>query len=113
MVVDLDAIELDRIVDHPLTAALAGSPPGSEVNLTVETVPAGIRLAVAFDGRSSTGELPVGPGGATSADSQDPDGWELVSRFARAHGGRFHAAGNGTRLVVEPPRSDVASAPAR
>lgn len=111
LVMNVDAVKLERIVDNLLSNALAHAPGGSVVSVEAAFTAGRVTLTVADDGPGIPPEIVERLEG-TSPASQLPSGLDVVARFARAHGGRVRVTGPGARVHVELPTSGAADDPA-
>lgn len=100
LVMNVDPVKLERIVDNLLSNALAHASEGTPVTVTAAFSAGRVTLTVTDDGPG----IPEGIVARLHSDGSFPEvpgGLDVVSRFARAHGGRVRVHGPGAHVVVE------------
>lgn len=104
LLMNIDAIKLERIVDNLLANALHHTPQDVQVRLTLRFERGTAILCVADDGPGIPPEV-VARLESDDSSSGVPTGLGVVAQFARAHGGRLRVSGPGAQVRVELPAS--------
>lgn len=105
LVMNVDAVKLERIVDNLLSNALVHAPAGTPVTVTASFTAGRVTLMVTDDGPGIPEDV-VGRLEQGGSSPRVPGGLDVVARFARAHGGQVWVHGPGARVVVELPTSN-------
>lgn len=110
LVMNVDAVKLERIVDNLISNALAHTPEGAVVRVAAAFTAGRVTVTVVDDGPGIPPEV-IRRLESPSPTSQVPSGLDVVARFARAHGGRVRVTGPGARVDVELSTSGAAEDP--
>lgn len=109
LMLNVDAVKLERIVDNLIENALEHAPPGTPVHVACEVARRGVAVTVSHAGTPIPTRVRERLDDPTTADDdRAPTGLEVVARFTRAHGGNLHLDPDSASVRVHLPASNDA-----
>jgi len=100
VVINLDAVRVERIMDRLVVLALGNAVPGTGVTLTGAPITDGVQLNVSYEGRDARDGLRTTLGG-----KQETTDWTVLTQLVEDLHGTIEVASDGTSVTVRLPRN--------